>query len=363
MRRSTKKFLILILGLLFTYFYCEFLIYYITIAQCYWPALEKIDKTQYLKALVLADTHLLGPFRGHWLDKWRREFQMHQAFQAIITIHQPEVVFFLGDLFDEGEWTNEKQFQDYVDRFHKLFALPEDVRIHVVAGNHDIGFHNNIRSNSAKRFVNMLQASSVQHLTIKDSHFILINSMALHGDMCDLCVDARKSIDNISELLNCAKNVNECKNEQKTLNYTPPIIMQHFPMYRLSDAICTEPDSPPLPEKYKRFRIKIDALSQEATRYLIAKLKPRAVFGGHTHHGCLVEHSYQDENVEFIEYSVPSFSWRNRPDPKFMLVSISPHAYSVNKCRLPEEGTIVLSALIMIFSLISVLSLMRTIGR
>lgn len=46
-----------------------------------------------------------------------------------------------GDLFDEGEWSSDKQFQDYVERFYKLFSLPDNVSMQTVVGNHDIGFH------------------------------------------------------------------------------------------------------------------------------------------------------------------------------------------------------------------------------
>lgn len=148
--------------------------------------------------MVLADTHLLGSRQGHWLDKWRREWQMHRAFQTAMTLHRPEIVFvlgkiltiapvlpelgikvqltiifkkilkvnknhmlqvinyfqillnyfqttsfsfLLGDLFDEGKWCAEDEFNDYVDRFHKLFRVPEGTSMHVVVGNHDIGFH------------------------------------------------------------------------------------------------------------------------------------------------------------------------------------------------------------------------------
>lgn len=48
---------------------------------------------------------------------------------------------FLGDVFDEGEWANKKQFDDYVQRFYRYFSVPGDVDLHIVAGNHDIGFH------------------------------------------------------------------------------------------------------------------------------------------------------------------------------------------------------------------------------
>ena len=45
---------------------------------------------------MVADTHLLGPFKGHWFDKLRREWQMKTAFMAANTLHSPDAVFFLG---------------------------------------------------------------------------------------------------------------------------------------------------------------------------------------------------------------------------------------------------------------------------
>lgn len=45
-------------------------------------------------------------------------------------------------------------------------------------------------------------------------------------------------------------------------------------------------------------------------------IKPRLVFGGHTHHGCHIKHT---NGVD--EYSVSSFSWRNKYNPSYMLVS------------------------------------------
>lgn len=52
------------------------------------------------------------------------------------------MVYISGDLFDEGEWSNNKQFIEYVERFYKLFAVPGGIEMYVVAGNHDLGFHN-----------------------------------------------------------------------------------------------------------------------------------------------------------------------------------------------------------------------------
>lgn len=40
------------------------------------------------------------------------------------------------------------------------------------------------------------------------------------------------------------------------------------------------------------------------------------MFGGHTHHGCHIQHA---NGID--EYSVSSFSWRNKYNPSYMLVS------------------------------------------
>lgn len=60
-------------------------------------------------------------------------------FKTKFTLHY---FLILGDLFDEGEWSNDAQFKDYVDRFYRLFPIPNETLMYVVAGNHDIGFHN-----------------------------------------------------------------------------------------------------------------------------------------------------------------------------------------------------------------------------
>lgn len=91
--------------------------------------------------MLLADTHLLGPFKGHWMDKLRREWQMLRAFQAAIALHRPNVVFILGDVFDEGQWVNDNDFSSYLLRFHRIFHTPDDIKVFSTVGNHDVGFH------------------------------------------------------------------------------------------------------------------------------------------------------------------------------------------------------------------------------
>lgn len=90
---------------------------------------------------MLADTHLLGPRKGHWFDKMRREWQMYRSFQSSVYIHEPDVAFILGDIFDEGQWANEEGFTEYVTRFRGMFYTPDHIKVYGAVGNHDIGFH------------------------------------------------------------------------------------------------------------------------------------------------------------------------------------------------------------------------------
>ena len=88
-----------------SFVFCEYLIYYVVILQCSWPEMSNKEthrRSEPLKAMFLTDTHLLGSKDGHWFDKLRREWQMERAFQTAVSHFNPDVVFLLGDLFDEG---------------------------------------------------------------------------------------------------------------------------------------------------------------------------------------------------------------------------------------------------------------------
>ena len=68
---------------------------------------------------------------------------MHRGFVTATQIFEPEVVFFLGDLFDEGKWSSAEEFSSTVQRFHSLFPFEPKI---VLVGNHDIGFHYSVTS-------------------------------------------------------------------------------------------------------------------------------------------------------------------------------------------------------------------------
>ncbi|XP_030876039.1 metallophosphoesterase 1 isoform X2 [Leptonychotes weddellii] len=364
--------------------FCEFLIYYLVIFRCDWPevktpAHDSGQKT--LKAMFLADTHLLGEVRGHWLDKLRREWQMERAFQTALWLLQPEVVFILGDIFDEGKWSSSQAWADDVERFQKIFRHPRHVQLKVVAGNHDIGFHYQMSTYKIKRFEKVFNPERL--FSWKGMN------VALEGDGCHICSEAEAELIEISHKLNCSREVGEHLEAQVRLfwhllwgqslhfvfgaslsapflsyrsgragsggltDFSPqkrgpgrcrgapllpasaPVLLQHFPLFRRSDANCSGEDAAPLEERAIPFKERYDVLSREASQQLLWWLRPRLILSGHTHSACEVLHG-----AGVPEISVPSFSWRNRNNPSFIMGSMTPTEYALTKCYLPYENTV-----------------------
>lgn len=321
----------------FLVFFCEVLIYYIVLLQCTWPQISS-DYTP-LKTALLADTHLLGPRFGHWFDKLRREWQMYRTFQTMMAVHNPKAVFILGDIFDEGQHSIDHDFDAYVRRFHQLFYVSSSTDLFVVAGNHDIGFHYRVTRKLSQRFSKAFNMSSVEMLTLEGNTFVLINSMAMEGDGCFLCKPAEEKLNHISEILRCSKGDNSanCDKVKKLPQYSKPVVLQHFPLFRPSDIECKEPDVAPTELIGIPFRESLECLSKESSEKLLDLLEPRAVFTGHTHHGCLTVH-----RAKIPEWTISSFSWRNKKNPSFLLAVFTPDNFAVSKCHMPNENTVIL---------------------
>lgn len=343
LKRKSALLLKLIAVVFAVLLFCEFLIYFLAIFQCNWPEVKttaydgkQATREPVLKAMFLADTHLLGEFLGHWLDKLRREWQMERAFQTALWLLQPEVVFILGDVFDEGKWSTPEAWADDVERFQKMFRHPSHVQLKVVAGNHDIGFHYEMNTYKVERFEKVF--SSERLFSWKGINFVMVNSVALNGDGCGICSEAEAELIEVSHRLNCSRE--QARGSRRCgpgllLPASAPVLLQHYPLYRRSDANCSGEDAAPPEERDIPFKENYDVLSREASQKLLWWLQPRLVLSGHTHSACEVHHGGR-----VPELSVPSFSWRNRNNPSFIMGSITPTDYALSKCYLPREDVV-----------------------
>ena len=230
-------------------------------------------------------------------------------------------------MFDEGKWCPPEEFDYYVRRFQSLFYVDEaKTKIHVMAGNHDIGFHYSVTPYLDKRFRDAFKTKAVENKTILGVPFVIINSMALEGDGCFLCKTAVQSLKKVQEKLSS-------KNGSQT-EIPRPILMSHFPLFRLSDEHCDEPDEAPADEKSVQFREGWDCISKESSDMLLESLNPRLILSGHTHHGCNTSHG------DAVEISVSSFSWRNKKKPAFLLAYFNKDKFAIAKCYMPDENSV-----------------------
>lgn len=140
--------------------------------------------------------------------------------------------------------------------------------------------------------------------------------MTLSRDGCYFCAKAEEEIRQIGRRLKCAReksNSTACKSVREHLPfYARPILLQHFPTFRKSDEDCIEHDSPEI----EMYRENWEVLSKDATEFLGKNLKPLVAFSGHSHNYCRIINSLAIE-----EFTIASFSWRNKKNPSFMLVS------------------------------------------
>ena len=59
---------------------------------------------------------------------------------------------------------------------------------------------------------------------MKNVHFVLIDSMAMHGDNCNFCAPAMKKVETVSNELRCMEDKNNCEFSYSH-EYSRPILV------------------------------------------------------------------------------------------------------------------------------------------
>lgn len=253
---------------------------------------------------------------------------MHRSYETTISLLSPNLIIILGDILDEGLIASPSEFDQYVKRFSEVFPSYHGIPIFVVVGNHDIGFHDRVvafEPTLRKRFEVAFNTSLVEERIYHGNTFVSVNSMTFEGDStyCSLCSQSMKEVELLGEKF------------RKRNPPTRPIVLLHFPLYRKTEDVCHEPDSATGEERSHNLRDGIDCLTKEATDFLVSQLNPLLVLDGHTHNGC------RRKYPTFEEWTVSSFSWRNRKDPAFLLMTLcSEQPAIISKCFLPNEWVV-----------------------
>lgn len=343
--------LLSLLLIIFVVLWCEYLVYYVKLSKCSWPDDERAATGQWHNVMVLTDVHLIDKDYGSTFDRYRRDWQMYRSFQTAVAMFQPSTVLILGDLFDQGEWaTSDEAFRVYHQRFEDIFRVAPTTKLYVLLGNHDVGFHYRLVQNEQHnaRFEKAFNVSLVDTFQLGDGiHFVRVNSMALEGDGCRLCVKAMTRIERLGRYFE------EKRSKSKKPVY--PILLTHFPFYRPNEAVCNDEDAVPAPDNAVPNRMRVDVFTPEASNFLLERLKPRLVLNGHVHYSCVVNHTVaRAENAKHVteEVTVASFNMRNIYEPSFLLMQVSPDGHRIRRCYLPNELIIIYLYIYLVFNLI-----------
>lgn len=304
---------------------CQVGVYYIQAWRCNKKLSPKNGND--LTILIVTDVHLLGKRRRSVVERMWVDWQMHAAARAAVDVHAPEIALVLGDQFDEGgPWTSSFVWDEYARRFFRVFAHFLPLKTLYVVGNHDTSFGRDMRLQDLQRFEIAFGPSNYVK-NIEGHTFVTLNTMALDSDVAsqDVRIEARSFLESINF------------SQLRTNKSSKVILLTHLPLFRVDDLQCGDArlrEVGHVTYEAPNFRYKTHhhVLSKELSRELLAKVQPDLVLSGHTHAWCAYNHT------NALEYTIPTFSWGQRPDPSYALLRFShTHEPIITACDLPHE--------------------------
>lgn len=309
-----------------------------------WPEPSSSENQKdFVRMFVLTDTHIMGPTKSFRLDKLRREWLMKQAFSISNSIYKPDIVIFLGDIFDEGYYSPDEAFYNACDDFDRVFPFdPAKQQRIIIPGNHDIGFHHHMiyRPYVLERFHEKYQAplsiELIRSSRLKHVNIVATNSMTFYNDSCMFCSYGAVSTNRI------ARDLDSLLDKGREL-YSPPILLTHIPLYRMDDSQCDYRHS--MANKVKKDNIEgEDVLHSSSSMFLLEKLKPMLVLSGHTHMQCLTTHQIPGKpNKSIDELTISSYNHKYAEKrPGFLLLSANSTHVFTKHCNLIEEYVVLI---------------------
>lgn len=288
----------------------------------------------------------MGPIKSVWMDKLRREWQMKQSFKISNSIYEPDIVVFLGDILDEGSYSNDESFDRACDDFFRIFSVDRSKQeVHIIPGNHDVGFHDHmlrypyLLDRFSKKFGTTSNVQLIESRKVGSLELVMMNSMSFNNDGCPFCTLAIQEINRIASHIERMNKVIDSR----------PIVFKHIPLYRRNDSSCKYPQS--MADRVVKPNIEGEDVIHEATsRFILDSLRPRLVISGHTHMQCSTTHRLSESTQETIEeLTITSYNHKYAElEPGFLLLSAnSTHLYTQH-CGLVNEYIICLIYIIML---------------
>ncbi|KAG6962110.1 hypothetical protein JG688_00008780 [Phytophthora aleatoria] len=306
---------------------CQAGVFYFQAWRCQLQLPDASDDT--LTVLVVTDVHLLGKRRRSFVERLWVDWQVHTAARAAVDVHSPEVALVLGDQFDEGSrWTPGADWDEYAGRFFRAFASFLPLKTLYLVGNHDTSFGRDMQLQDLKRF-EVTFGSGNRIDEIQGHTFVSLNTMALDSDVAspEVRTEARSFLESVNF------------DDLQARASGSVILLTHLPLFRVDDLQCggerlRESGHVTYEAPGFKYETHHHVLSRELSSELLAKVQPDLVLSGHTHAWC----TYQHPDAVAVEYTVPAFSWGQRPDPSYAVLQLlRANRPEVTACHLPQE--------------------------
>lgn len=322
--------LLVVLAVLFvgSFVYHEKVVPYTHARRCEWPVANNKIGTNHTNVLLVADPQLIDnhtyPGRNPLLLKLSQhtvDVYIKKNYRALVESLEPDYIFFLGDLLDNGRSSEDDYFLGQVRRFERIFSpsksyVKDKNVFYQVPGNHDIGWADGVNPDAVERFTDTFgNPNSITRINNVD--FVTLDTLSL-------------SSKNKNDASRTFLNGLETKSR-------PRVLLSHVPFYRDTQTQTCGPYREGGTFRLTKGYQYQTALDPELSLEVLNTIQPDVVFSGDDHDYCDIHHTELRSGAR--EITVKSISMAmgiKYPAVQLLLIdSGTEFFYNTDICYLP----------------------------
>ncbi|OMJ25467.1 Cell division control protein 1 [Smittium culicis] len=276
----------------------EVYVFYSNINNIEWPTKDHWNTNDHettLKFGIIADPQLVD-YNSYkhtgahlFFEQLLTDNYISKHYYFLKKLKTPDNILFLGDLMDGGrEWTDSTWNAEW-NRFQSIFkpdneSSSKKVKLHFVAGNHDIGVGDTIVNWALQRYRH--NVGELNYAFEANGHAIIVlDTISYENSNSNINSESRRFLDYVS----------------KEYSHMPKVLFTHIPMWRPKYAVCG-----PLRQSKnnfiahgKGFQYKT-VLEKDATFEILNKLRPDIIFSGDDHDNCHHIHEIKNKKISEV---------------------------------------------------------------
>eukprot|EP00727_Mastigamoeba_balamuthi_P014196 m51a1_g94 putative potential mn2+ homeostasis protein (787) ;mRNA; f:293075-296816 len=246
---------------------------------------------------------------------------VRRAWSSADSVLAPDAFVVLGDVLDAGRALSDASFAASAARTKRVMRRANGGRVHVICGNHDIGWRIDGVERNARRFS---KAFGALHWIEP----IAGDASALVGVCVPLLAEPSGSAREEAEaFLEVASSYQAVRTK---------VLLSHIPLWRPPGTPCGAGSVNGPITAYQGYSY-TNMLPKSISQRILDAVQPTYVFSGDSHDWCQVNHTYG--KVKATEYTLPAFSMTGgQGNPGMALVTVHRDGrLYVAHCNLPNH--------------------------